>query len=246
MDLLKVTKKDLELVVEKSLSKKDILKNFNRKGCSGDYRILNERLKRFNISCEHFTYRKSIRKLKYEDLFIENCPHSRNALRDMVLKKNLIEYKCAICGNIGLWNNKPLTLTLDHINGINNDNRIENLRFVCPNCDSQSDTYCSKNLKRNKIIKNKKVKRCNCGNIIKSHSSKITRCRECFEKERCKNIPSKQQIFEDFKNLGTFEAIGAKYNITGKGVVRWLKHYQLPYHKKDIKEYIEDFFKSKA
>ena len=50
------------------------------------------------------------------------------------------EYKCEICG-ISEWQGKELSLQLDHINGINNDNRIENLRLLCPNCHSQTETF---------------------------------------------------------------------------------------------------------
>lgn len=96
-------------------------------------------------------------------LFKENCKHQRTVLRRAVIKDNLIPYKCAICG-LTEWNGKTLSLELDHINGINNDNRLENLRFLCPNCHSQTCTYGSRNQKivekdydisdelRNKII----------------------------------------------------------------------------------------------
>ena len=56
-------------------------------------------------------------------------------------------YKCAICG-ISDWMGLPLTLQVDHINGVNNDNRIENLRLLCANCHSQTDTFGSKNIKK--------------------------------------------------------------------------------------------------
>ena len=55
------------------------------------------------------------------------------------------EYKCEGCGIGSEWNNKKLTLQVDHINGINYDHRPENLRFLCPNCHSQTDTFCWKN-----------------------------------------------------------------------------------------------------
>jgi 5-methylcytosine-specific restriction endonuclease McrA len=58
-----------------------------------------------------------------------------------------MEYKCQCCG-ISEWLDKPISLQLDHINGINNDHRIENLRFLCPNCHSQTDTYAGKNIGR--------------------------------------------------------------------------------------------------
>lgn len=56
-----------------------------------------------------------------------------------------LEYKCAFCGNTGEWLGQKLTLQLDHINGKNNDYRIENLRFLCPNCHSITPTYAGKN-----------------------------------------------------------------------------------------------------
>jgi Zn finger protein HypA/HybF involved in hydrogenase expression len=51
------------------------------------------------------------------------------------------EYSCALCG-ITEWQNKPIVLQVDHINGVHYDNRLENLRFLCPNCHSQTDTFC--------------------------------------------------------------------------------------------------------
>lgn len=65
-------------------------------------------------------------------------------LKEKVIKNKLLKYKCAECG-ISTWKNKPLVLQLDHINGNNRDNRIENLRLLCPNCHAQTETYCGKN-----------------------------------------------------------------------------------------------------
>jgi 5-methylcytosine-specific restriction endonuclease McrA len=85
--------------------------------------------------------RNSLRKLDNSVCFVENSTYPRHRLKERIIKQNLIDYKCHLCENEGAWNNKPLPLILDHINGINNDNRLENLRFVCSNCDSQLPTY---------------------------------------------------------------------------------------------------------
>ena len=71
---------------------------------------------------------------------------TRASIRKIIIKENLIEYKCSECG-IQTWNNKPLSLHLDHINGMSNDNILENLRFLCPNCHSQTETYTGRNKK---------------------------------------------------------------------------------------------------
>ena len=86
--------------------------------------------------------------LTADDLFKENCKHNRNSLRRFIINNSLLQYKCAICG-VREWNGKTLSLELDHINGINNDNRLENLRFLCPNCHSQTTTYGSRNQQKN-------------------------------------------------------------------------------------------------
>lgn len=87
-------------------------------------------------------------KLSAKDLLKSNCKHNRNVTRRYIISNKLLPYKCAICG-LSEWNGKTLSLELDHINGINNDNRLENLRFLCPNCHSQTTTYGSRNQQRN-------------------------------------------------------------------------------------------------
>ena len=74
-----------------------------------------------------------------EEVFVENSTYARHILKNRIIKQNLITYQCACC-NIGpLWQGKPMPLILDHINGINNDNRIENLRW---------DTHANNNADR--------------------------------------------------------------------------------------------------
>ena len=81
-----------------------------------------------------------------EDVFVENSTYARHRLKERILKNDMIPYECAICCRPPTWMGKPMSLILDHINGVNDDNRIENLRFVCHNCDSQLPTYKSRNI----------------------------------------------------------------------------------------------------
>lgn len=65
----------------------------------------------------------------------------------MISEYDLLSPNCSECGIFPKWNGKPLTIHVDHINGVNTDNRLENLRRLCPNCHSQTPTYCAKNKK---------------------------------------------------------------------------------------------------
>ena len=84
------------------------------------------------------------RKVCLDNVFVENSNYSRRTVRRIIIRDNLIPYICQICGQEPIWNEKPMSLILDHINGKNNDHRLENLRFVCSNCNIQLDTFGSK------------------------------------------------------------------------------------------------------
>ena len=124
------------------------------KGNSWGYSQVKRRMDDLNLDYSIFKGKSAVIKtdrlnnVKKEDILKENCKHQRTVLRRYVIKNNLIPYKCAICGCIE-WQGKTLSLELDHINGINNDNRLENLRFLCPNCHSQTSTYGSRNQQLN-------------------------------------------------------------------------------------------------
>lgn len=141
-------------LVKSSLNISEVLfkLGYSTKGNSWGYSQVKQRMIDLDLSGKDFRGKEAIntfnefKKVDKNKLFCLNSKHNRNILRKTIIQEKLIPYKCAICG-ITEWNGKTLSLELDHINGINNDNRLENLRFLCPNCHSQTDTYGSKNQK---------------------------------------------------------------------------------------------------
>lgn len=83
-----------------------------------------------------------------EQVLVENSTYDSSALKGRLIRGNILANVCSECGLYPEWNGKPLSLQLDHINGVHNDHRLDNLRLVCPNCHSQSPTYAGKNRKK--------------------------------------------------------------------------------------------------
>jgi 5-methylcytosine-specific restriction endonuclease McrA len=203
---------------------------------------LKNKIKQWNIDISHMTHCNKNQKrtrVREDQLFSINSPHTHSTIRAHVIKYNKIEYKCVYCGNTGEWLGKPLTLTLDHINGNRNDNRLENLQFVCPNCDRQQDTFGSKNKHRYyNFPRQKTVYTCSvCGKTILSADAKY--CDACrLIKTRKVIHPSKEQLIEDILNLPMIH-IGKKYGVTDTAIKKWLKKYDLPFTYHEIKVFRE-------
>lgn len=118
--------------------------------CHGEtYRTVERRCQRLGLNySSKVTWKKTNRdssKLTNEQVFCFDSVVARSTVRRWILSENLLPYECAICGMPPIWNNNPLVLILDHINGRSNDNRLINLRFVCGNCDLQLDTFKGRN-----------------------------------------------------------------------------------------------------
>ena len=82
-----------------------------------------------------------------DDMIFVKGLKRESVIRQRFLQLGRVLYTCAVCDLAPVWNDQPLTLQLDHINGQSTDNRVENLRWICPNCHSQTETYVGKNSK---------------------------------------------------------------------------------------------------
>ena len=176
----KYSKEELEQIVKQSTSLNQVIDKLGYSTHSGsNSKTVKKRLDDLSIDYSNFLNKK-INKYTEDTIFIENSTASQNTLRKWYYEGNYTPYICSICGQEPFWQNKELTLILDHINGKNHDDRLENLRWVCPNCNQQLETTGYKTF-RTENIQHKKYYCEICGKEV-SRSS--TKCSDCAMKER--------------------------------------------------------------
>lgn len=246
MSKYKIEKNELEEIVKNVLSIAEVCRKLDIRPVGGNYKTLKKYFRLYDIDISHFTgqgwnvgkrYKNFGKTYSLEEIMVENSTYtSTSKLKKRLVDEGLKENKCEEC-NITDWNNKPISLHLDHINGNNMDNRIENLRILCPNCHSQTSTYCGSNLNksskseyrnnkylnRNELEEVKKIKTknfCSCGKQIKKTSKN---CNTCHTKSlRIKERPSIEQLEIDIKELG-YCGTGRKYGVSDNSIRKWLK-----------------------
>lgn len=193
-------------------------------------RILNDN----NIDYSHFTGRA--RNYKNSYIKVSEYLHSgkkikTHSLKKKLLKENVLENKCAICG-LTEWQDKPITLQLHHINGNPNDNNLTNLQLLCPNCHSQTENYCG-----NANAQQIKYYCKDCGKEITRNATYCTMCSRKHTR-KVKDRPDKEQLLIDFKQLKSIVQVGHKYNVSDNAIRKWFFAYDLPTKVSDLKKYI--------
>lgn len=159
-NIVNLTYEEIKNAIDNCLSVSEILRFLGYLPHVSYYKELRERCEELNLELPIYqTNLNSVKKLK--DVLVENSTYNNKKLKERLIKEQILENICAICSQLPEWNSKPLVLQLDHINGINNDNRLENLRLLCPNCYTQTDTFCNKGKIReqNRLEKEKKSKK---------------------------------------------------------------------------------------
>ena len=146
------TKEWLEELCKESTSYRQVLEKAGRKQAGGNQTTLKNKIKEYGIDISHFTgqtWNKGLTgvqtgQMKYDlnkDILINPCYLPNSIIRRYIKNYNVLEYKCQKCGCDGHWQDGIITLEIHHIDGDHNNNLIENLQYLCPNCHALTDNF---------------------------------------------------------------------------------------------------------
>lgn len=244
------SKSEYEGIVCDLVSKLDninqVCKALNKSQTNRNREHIQKIIDKYQLDTSHFlvNYNGIVKKKKIDD---EEIFKSDSFFSSSLIKKRLLalykEYVCESCGNTH-WLDKPIPLQLHHKNGNNKDNSITNLQLLCPNCHALTDNYCGKNKKNVKYIL--KAKKCpQCGNSFYGENKYCSKkCEQEAWIQKWENKTNtrydelRKNIIKYAKEKCSFKYIGLKMNVTDNAVRKWCKKIGLPYHTKDLKQYI--------
>ena len=152
----KWTREILEPVVARSTSVNEVLRRLGLDPVGGHHTNISRRIKAYGLDTSHFTpvirterQRYNQRRRTAEEILVEETSARATRVPSSRLKRAMrelgMEERCSLCGTEAVWLGEPLPLEVDHIDGGWRNNRIENLRLLCPNCHSTTDTYRGRN-----------------------------------------------------------------------------------------------------
>jgi hypothetical protein len=222
---MKYSKEKLEKIITNSNNFSDVVRKLGMKPFYGNRQTVKKYVELYRLDITHF--RKSSpgrkgdgKKFLLENILVENSTYIYTAsLKERLYKEGIKERKCEMCGQGELWMGKKISLILDHINGCNTDNRIGNLRIVCPNCNASLPTHGGKNIKRQDKVSN----RCGCGKETYGNNKVCSSCSQI--NQRKVKRPDYETLLEEIKNLG-YTGTGLKYGVSDNAIRKWKKYYE--------------------
>lgn len=227
--------------VASSLSFSEALRKLGMRPAGGNHKLFKEWVERWEIPTDHFDAGASARRapstpaMPLDKVLVQGSNYSRNKLKQRLYLEGLKERRCEMCAQDENWRGRTMSLILDHINGVPDDNRLENLRIVCPNCAATLDTHCGRKNRREPEVRNCK----RCGKEFQAqyrdhrYCSHSCGCR--WDRVRLRGKPKPairrvrrppyEQLLEEIEAT-SYCAVGRKYGVSDNAVRKWIKFYE--------------------
>jgi hypothetical protein len=226
---------ELRAVVAQVTTLTEVLCHFGLRPAGGNFRLLKRWLDEWGISTAHFEGTPPPRRrapVALEQVLVAGSSYPRTTLKRRLYAEGLKRRECEMCGQGERWQGARMSLILDHINGVADDNRLENLRIVCPNCDATLDTHCGR--ANRLIVEDQACLR--CGALFTPAFPHQRYCsRACGSRYDRKGVPRPgarrvqrppyERLVAEVAARG-WSAVGRKYGVSDNAVRKWVRAYE--------------------
>jgi hypothetical protein len=164
-------------------------------------------------------------------MLVEHSPFGRQTVKRRLLEAGLKHSICELCGQGELWRGRRMALILDHINGLGDDHRLENLQMVCPNCAATLDTHCGRQNRLTPLVADCPV----CQGQFAPRNRQQRFCSQACAYRGKRGVaqpahrrvrrPPYTQLVREVHALG-WEGVGRRYGVSGNAVRKWVRQYE--------------------
>lgn len=234
------SEQEARAAVTASFSYAEALRRLELCGTGGNWRTLRTWVGLWGIPVDHFDpNRGRVRALRQtprplSEILVERSTYSRNHLKDRLYAAGLKQPVCELCDQGELWRDQRMALILDHINGVRDDNRLENLRIVCPNCAATFETHCGR---KNRLQQTDRE--ClRCGAPFQPKYARQRYCsRSCgmrsprpargVPKPELRRVerPPYEELLRQVADAG-WSAVGRRYGVSDNAIRKWVRQYE--------------------
>ena len=231
------TEAELRAAIAAATSWAETLRLLGYRSAGGNWKTLKKYAALWEIPTEHFDphaasltglRRAGFKAIPLEEVLVENSSYNRNNLKQRLLAEGLKSPCCELCGQGKRWRGRDLALILDHINGVPDDHRLENLRIVCPNCAATLETHCGR--------KNRPPAR-ECALCETPFRSKVRGqrycSRDCGQRVAWTNRRSRRKVerppYEQLVaeiEATSYCAVGRRYGVSDNAIRKWVRQYR--------------------